>query len=177
MSQLAENKQNEPILIENFEPTACARKSAQEVGVQERRRRHCAGKPPQKVDRGSGVGETKKTGRAEALPVSFINFLQPGFTFSDGRKQSSTAWWLRASWPSSVISLPCSCFLQFWCVRMVSLIKHLQTDLIFSDLGIRSTAWWLRASWPSSGFSLPWSCFLQFFGRPPCLADAGYYAP
>jgi hypothetical protein len=32
MSQLTENKQNEPILIANFEPTACADKSARHGG-------------------------------------------------------------------------------------------------------------------------------------------------
>jgi hypothetical protein len=34
MPQLTENKQNEPVLIENFEPTACAGKTAQKVEVQ-----------------------------------------------------------------------------------------------------------------------------------------------
>jgi hypothetical protein len=170
MSQLAENKQNEPVLIENFEPTHCARKSAQKVEVQERGRRLCADEtacPPwraQKVERGSPVSGTKKTGRAEALPVSFISFLQPDFSFSDGAQQGSTAWWLRAFWPSSVISLPCSRFLQFWCVQMVSLLKNLQPDFTFSDGRLPlSTAWWLRAFLPSSEFSLPCSCFLRFF--------------
>src|SRR5271156_5176326 len=115
MLQLTENKQNEPVLIENFEPNRCARKSAQGVEVQKRRRLPCAGQAAQKVERrrlradepaqrggsGSRVCGTKKTGRAEALPVSFINFLQPYFTLSDCREPSSTAWWLRASWPSS----------------------------------------------------------------------------
>ena len=58
MPQLAENKQNEPILIANFEPTACADKSAQKVEVQERRRRHCAGEAAQKVEgfiKGEGI--------------------------------------------------------------------------------------------------------------------------
>src|ERR1700735_4994812 len=36
MPQLTENKQNEPILIANFEPTACAGKSAQKVALAER---------------------------------------------------------------------------------------------------------------------------------------------
>src|ERR1700735_3028288 len=47
MPQLTENKQNEPILIANFEPTTCADNSAQKVDV--RTRRHCAGEPAQKV--------------------------------------------------------------------------------------------------------------------------------
>jgi len=48
MPQLAENKQNEPVLIANFEPNHCARKSAQKVkGL---RRRHCADEPAQKVE-------------------------------------------------------------------------------------------------------------------------------
>src|SRR6202046_2578093 len=49
MPQLTENKQNEPILIANFEPTHCARNSAQKVEAQDRTRRHCAGEPAQKV--------------------------------------------------------------------------------------------------------------------------------
>src|ERR1700735_1095658 len=47
MPQLTENKQNEPILIANFEPTACADKSAQKAEVQTRL--HCAGESAQKV--------------------------------------------------------------------------------------------------------------------------------
>src|ERR1700735_2795132 len=47
MPQLTENKQNEPILIANFEPTTCADNSAQKV--QDRTRRHRAGEPAQKV--------------------------------------------------------------------------------------------------------------------------------
>jgi hypothetical protein len=98
--------------------------------------------------------ETKKTGRAEALPVWLTKYLQADFTFSAGR-QASTAWWLRASWPSSGFSLPCSCFLQFWYVPMVPLIKHLQPYFSFSDRERSSTAWWLRVSWPALRFSLP----------------------
>src|SRR5271163_718235 len=64
MSQLTENKQNGLILIENFEPTACAGKSAQKVETRTRvstmltqRQRPCAlrhssgqaGEPAQKV--------------------------------------------------------------------------------------------------------------------------------
>jgi hypothetical protein len=48
MPQLTENKQNEPILIANFEPTACADKSAQKVEVQTRL--HCTGEPAQKAE-------------------------------------------------------------------------------------------------------------------------------
>lgn len=44
MPQLTENKQNGPVLIANFEPTACARKSAQKVEG----RRLCAGESAQK---------------------------------------------------------------------------------------------------------------------------------
>jgi Lactonase, 7-bladed beta-propeller/Bacterial Ig-like domain (group 2) len=57
MPQLTENKQNEPVLIENFEPTHCARKSAQEVETRTRvssldtqQREHCAGESVQKVE-------------------------------------------------------------------------------------------------------------------------------
>ena len=117
MSQLTENKQNEAVLIENFEPTCCARKSAQKVEVQGRRRPLRAGEPAcppwraQKVDRGSRVGETEKTGRAEALPVSTIKKFTADLNLSE--RMWSTAWWLRASWLSSGFSLPCSCFLRF----------------------------------------------------------------
>jgi len=114
MPQLTENKQNEPVLIENFEPTHCARKSAQKVEVQKRRRRLCAGEPAQKVEkrkRESRIVETKKTGRAEALPVSTIKKFTADLNLSE--RMWSTAWWLRASWLSSGFSLPCSCFLRF----------------------------------------------------------------
>src|SRR5271155_1149784 len=118
MLQLTENKQHGPVLIENFEPNRCARKSAQGVEVQKRRRlpcagqaaqkverrRLCAGEPAQRVGSGSRVCGTKKTGRAEALPVWLTKCLQADFTLSDCRETSSKAWWLRASWPSSGFS-------------------------------------------------------------------------
>src|SRR5580700_6056199 len=57
MPQLAENKQNGPILIANFEPTHCARKSAQKVETRTRvssshtqKRRHRAGEAARKVE-------------------------------------------------------------------------------------------------------------------------------
>src|SRR5271155_1917667 len=57
MLQLTENKQQRPILIENFEPNRCARKSAQKVETRTRvssvdtpKRRHRAGEPAQKVE-------------------------------------------------------------------------------------------------------------------------------
>ena len=114
MSQLTENKQNEAVLIENFEPTRCARKSAQKVRVQGRRRRLCADESAQKVEkrkRESRIVETEKTGRAEALPVSTIKKFTADLNLSE--RMWSTAWWLRASWLSSGFSLPCSCFLRF----------------------------------------------------------------
>jgi hypothetical protein len=56
MPQLIENKQNGPVLIENFEPTACAGNSAQKVETRTRvstidmqKRRHRAGKAARKV--------------------------------------------------------------------------------------------------------------------------------
>ena len=66
MPQLAENKQNEPILIANFEPNHCARKSAQKVEIQ--RRRHCAGESAQKV-KGfiRGEGQRMRDGRLRGL--------------------------------------------------------------------------------------------------------------
>src|ERR1700685_3651940 len=49
-----------PILIANLEPNYCARKSAQTVEVQGRRRRHCADEPAQRVEgqrmRGTRLG-------------------------------------------------------------------------------------------------------------------------
>src|ERR1700683_594459 len=54
MPQLAENKQNRTVLIANFEPNHCARKSAcppwraQKVEIQ--RRKHCADEAAQKVE-------------------------------------------------------------------------------------------------------------------------------
>jgi len=57
MLQLTENKQRRPILIENFEPNRCARKSAQKVETRTRvsslhtnKRRRCAGEPAQEVE-------------------------------------------------------------------------------------------------------------------------------
>jgi hypothetical protein len=59
MPQLTENKQNEPVLIANFEPTHCARKSAQKVETRTRvssmhmhkhKQRHRAGKAARKVE-------------------------------------------------------------------------------------------------------------------------------
>jgi hypothetical protein len=186
MSQLIENKQNGTVLIENFEPTHCARKSAQKVEVQVRRRRLCALcectqdessriHGAKKVESGSRVGGTKKTGRAEALPVSFINFVQPNFTFSDGRLPSSTAWWLRASWTSLGFSLPCSCFLQFWCVQTVALTENLQpVSACLHESRQRLGGFELL------GLLKDFLCHVLvssvFFGRPPCLADAGHYA-
>jgi hypothetical protein len=174
MSQLTENKQHGPVLIENFEPTACAGNSAQKGEVQERRRRLCADEPAQKVERGSRAGGTKKTGRAEALPVSLINLLQPDSTFSE--RARSTAWSLRASWPSLGFSLPCSCFLQFWCVQMVPLIRNYGRWYLPALTKVVNG---LVASSFLAFFRVFFAMFLSppfFFGRPSCLADAGHYA-
>jgi hypothetical protein len=54
MSQLIENKQNDPILIANFEPNEIAKKSAcpprREEKTKIQTRKHCAGEPAQKVE-------------------------------------------------------------------------------------------------------------------------------
>ena len=48
MSQLIENKQNDPVLIANFEPNEVATKSGQKTKIQTRK--HCADEPAQKVE-------------------------------------------------------------------------------------------------------------------------------
>ena len=48
MPQLIENKQNDPVLIANFEPNEIARKSEEKTKIQTRK--HCAGEAAQKVE-------------------------------------------------------------------------------------------------------------------------------
>ena len=110
------------------------------------------------------MSKQKKTGRAEALPVSLTKLLQPDVSLSDRRRlgpwgKRSTAWWLGAFWPSSELSLPCFSFLLVCCVRVVSLTKNLQPDCTLSER--ETTAWWLRASLPFSVLSSPCFSFLQ----------------
>jgi len=48
MSQLIENKQNDPVLIANFEPNEIATKAEEKTKIQTRK--HRAGDPAQKVE-------------------------------------------------------------------------------------------------------------------------------
>jgi hypothetical protein len=124
MPQLIENKQNDPVLIANFEPNEIATKSEGKTTI--RIRKHCADKPAQKVEiqtrkncaseaatpkwragqKGKSRFEVKKQTKGEeprALPLLRAKILWFAFGISLGQvraKQRSTAWWLRAFWTS-----------------------------------------------------------------------------
>src|ERR1700733_15152903 len=81
MSQLIENKRNDPILIANFEPNEIAKKSEEKTKIQTRK--HCAGNPAQKVTSLSRANESSRAllqTRLLQLPgLPAITFLRRGW--------------------------------------------------------------------------------------------------